>query len=109
MDLDAMLILRAFCIVGCAFSLWFLGVSAYRGWREWNDKTKTHWWALFGWVFLGLVAIIENLIQENSPGTKTILQALVVAWTVNALLVKEPLVANPSVPWKKEQDDEREL
>ena len=101
-----MLTLRVINIIGCLLILWWLSVSAFRNWRNWNEKTRMHWWALVGWVFLGFELTIENLIQNNSPGPKTIIQTLVVAWTIRALLLNDELSARSSIPWKKEQDDE---
>lgn len=100
MDLAANII-RCANAIGCAVALFFLFTAAREQWENWNFKTKQHWWALSGWVALGLEGVIENLVLQTTPGPRVILQALVVAWTLRALTIKEELRANPSFPRKE--------
>lgn len=99
MDLTAN-ILRVINAIGCSVALYFLFVAARQQWESWNFKTQQHWWALVGWVGLGLEGVIENLILQTTPGPRVILQALVVAWTIRALTIRDTLQAEPSFPRK---------
>ena len=100
MDLT-MTILRCVNAVGCSVALFFLFTAAREQWESWNFKTQQHWWALSGWVALGLEGVVENLILQTTPGPRVILQTLVVAWTLRALTIREPLRAEPSFPRKE--------
>lgn len=96
-------VLRLVNASGCLFSLWLMVLAAYRTWRHWSDKTQTMWFALFGWVFLGFEGSIESIIFGIAPGPRTVLQTLVIAFTVTAFL-KSGAIQQASVvpPWKKE-------
>jgi hypothetical protein len=94
-------ILRIVNATGCAFALYFLAVAARQQWKQWNDKTRNHWWALLGWVTLGFEGAIESYILQVEPGPRIIGQTLVVAWTLRALTIREPLQAEPSLPRKE--------
>ena len=97
---------RIINILGCFFGLWLLAQSAREQWNNWNLKTQSHWWALVGWVFLGLELSIEMLILDINPGPRTVIQTLVIAWTIRALTMQEKLEADaPRMPWKGQSDD----
>lgn len=96
-------LLRIANAIGCLVALWILSVSAYRQWSSWTDKTRNHWWALSGWVFIGMEAAIENVVLQTEPGPRVILQALVVAFTLRALLDRGELKAESELPWKRKE------
>ena len=87
-------------LIGSVFALWLLASTRYRQWNTWNYRTRVHWMALVGWVFLGFEATLESLIFNTDPGPRTILTSLVIAWTVRALLIEQPLESNANLPWK---------
>lgn len=94
-------LLRPINAMGCAVAMWFLASAAFRQWKSWNNKTQAHWWALFGWVFLGLEGAIEAMVLDTTPGPRVVIQTLVVAWTLRAMAIHEELKADPAVPWKE--------
>lgn len=100
------LIFRSINILGCVVALILLITAARRQWKTWNDKTQNHWWALAGWVALGCEASIETIVLNVEPGPRTVLQTLVVAFTLRALTIREPLAAEPVIPFKKEETNE---
>lgn len=107
MDIQWDVLARIVNSLGCVVGMYILIRAATRQYGEWNFKTQNHWWALFGWVTLGLEGSIENLVQGNPPGPRTVIQTLVIAWTIRALTIRrEKLEAEPAFP-KKENEDER--
>lgn len=94
-------ILRIVNATGCAFALYLLATAARQQWRGWNEKTRNHWWALLGWVTLGLEGAIETTVLQVQPGPRTVGQTLVVAWTIRALTIRDELRAEPSLPRKE--------
>lgn len=94
-------ILRSINGCGCIVALYLLGSAFFHQWRDWNFKTRQHWFALVGWTFLGMEGSFENLIFHTQPGPRLILQTLVVAWTIRALTIHEKLESDPAIPWKR--------
>lgn len=89
------LVLRSVNSTACLLSLLFLMRAAMKQWAVWNDKTQGHWWALTGWIALGLEGNIESVILGNEPGPRIILQTLVVAWTLRAITIEQEIHAEP--------------
>lgn len=88
-------IVRVFNAIGCSVALYLLFTAARQQWDSWNFKTQQHWWALIGWVGLGLEGVIEALIMQTEPGPRVILQALVVTWTLRAITIRDELRVEP--------------
>lgn len=72
--------------------------------KTWNTKTHDHWWALSGWVFLAAYAAIENLVLDNPGGSRVLVQSLVIALTVRALLRRGNITAKPALDRHKEEE-----
>lgn len=100
--------IRVVNIAACAIALLLLARSAYIQRARWNDRTHIYWWALVGWVFLGLESTIELLVQDVDPGPRTIVLTLVLAWTLRALTLKEHVHAGPVIGRKKEDYETEE-
>lgn len=99
--MDGWTILRILCILGCCVSGLLLSTARFRQWNEWSDKTKDHWWALGGWVFFGTYGTIESMIQHNPGGSRLIVLALVITFTLRALLRDGELQARASLSRKE--------
>ena len=95
---------RGFNALGCGIALGFLFNAAHKQWSAWNRKTQQHWWALFGWVALGLEGALESLILQTEPGPRIVIQTLVVAWTLRALTIRDELRAEPTLPRREHRD-----
>ena len=102
MENDVWLLLRIFCFVGCAFSLFLLSTARFRQWDEWTIKTKDHWYALTGWVFTCMYGVVELLLNNVEGGSRLIITSLVVALTLRALLRSGELKAHASLTGKKD-------
>ena len=98
------LLLRIFCIIGCAWSLLLLSTARFRQWSEWSVKTKDHWWALTGWCFASIYGTVELLTNNVDGGSRQIIITLVVALTLRALLRSGELKAHASFPGKKDSE-----
>lgn len=109
--MDIWLVLRILMIVGCVACLLVLATAHFRQWNRWNVTTRNHWFALAGWVFLGLYSAIENLIQGSPGGTRIIAGLLVVCFTIRAL-VNKPAKPSPRIEadavnfWKEKKHAE---
>lgn len=88
--------------LGSLVCLVLLVIAARNQWKGWNIKTQQHWWALFGWTALCLEASIEAILLNVEPGPRTVLTSLVLAWTLRALLIQEPLRADPALKYRKD-------
>ena len=93
--MDWFLVLRLVNAFGALICLWLLGRSAVHQWGSWNYKTRTHWWALSGWVFLCIEGTLEQIALDTAPGPRTILTTLTVVWTLRALTIEQEVQAEP--------------
>lgn len=100
--------IRMVNIAACAIALLLLARSAYIQRKRWNERTHVYWWALVGWVFLGLESTIELLVKDVDPGPRTIVLTLVLAWTLRALTLQQNVQAGPIVGRKKEDYETEE-
>lgn len=91
-------VVRSINALGCGVALGFLFAVVREQWATWNSKTRQHWWALVGWVALGLEGTIESLILQTEPGPRVVLQTLVVAWTLRALSIRDTIHVTPISP-----------
>lgn len=101
---DIWLLLRIFCFIGSAYSLFLLSTARFRQWKGWTVKTKDHWYALTGWVFACMYGVVELLLKDVDGGSRLIVTSLVVALTLRALLRSGELRATASLPGKKDQE-----
>lgn len=100
--MDWWMILRILILVGCTVCGLMLSTARFRQWDDWTVKTKDHWWALSGWVFVSFYGVIENIVQGNPGGSRLIVLALVVALTLRALFRSGELRADATIPGKKD-------
>lgn len=89
-------VIRTINIVACLIALLLLARSAFIQRKLWNDRTNVYWWALVGWVFLGLESTVELIVKHVDPGPRTIVLTLVLAWTLRALTLQQDVHSGPS-------------
>lgn len=83
--LDMLRLLNAFICLG---ALWYMAMKAFHQWSTWSRKTQSHWWAFFGWIFLGLEGSLESYLLDAKPGPRIVMATVVMLWTVITLVQK---------------------
>lgn len=89
-------VMRVVNIVLTVVALSFLAVAWKRQVEGWNNKTADHWYALVGLVFVLGLGSVENIAQDNPPGSRVLVHTVVLVILLRALLRKEKLEAGPT-------------
>lgn len=79
----------AFFALSCLVNSWWLN----RG--RWNHKTFDAWFVLAGWTFAAMLGAVENILQENPAGSRTLLVTLLLLLTIRNYFRKEPVAIEP--------------